>query len=450
MPDSRNYFFYAIVAFTIVISLMLLWPGYIYWDSHQQLTEAITGKFTDWHPPIMSLIWGKLIWIFGSEGIFLCLNLALCVASVYIISNWFTGVYKTIAFILLFFNPLFFGHVGIIWKDVALANCVILSCALILNSIIHERELLRSEKFIILLLLFIASFLRANAPFITSPLIAYVIIRQNRPWKTLFIALALIPTLIVGTPILNNRLIGAEKSNAINSLFIFDIGGASAQSKQNLFPGEWSTQEQELIINGCYNAEMWNEYIYGKCPFVYSKVTNKSLSKAWLQIVTEHPLAYFKHRLAHFNAFMRYVGPSTGYFYYFPGIPGIQADISPPLTGNPIMKFYERVMAKMNRQPWNLPFIWLFATIGLLIASCRNRTRQERAVFFISFGSVLYALGYIIIGVASDFRYILPTAYANIVCLVALLSGRFIIGSTLTQRLGLFFAVTSILFGYIA
>lgn len=449
MTDSRNYFFYAIVAFTIVISLMLLWPGYIYWDSHQQLTEAITGKFTDWHPPIMSLIWGKLIWIFGSEGIFLCLNLALCVTSVYIISNWFTGRYKTIAFILLFFNPLFFGHVGIIWKDVALANCVILSCALILNGIIHERDLLRSEKLIILSLLFIASFLRANAPFITSPLIAYVIISQNRPWSSLLIALALIPTLTLVTPILNNRLIGAEKSNAINSLFIFDLGGTSAQARQNLFPGEWSAQEQELIINGCYNPEMWNEYIYGKCPFVYSKVTNKNLSKAWFQIVVEHPFAYFKHRLVHFNAFMRYVGPSTSYFYYFPGIPGIQADIYPPLSGNPIMKFYERVMAKMDRQPWNLPFVWLFISFGLLAASCRNKTHQERAVFFISLGSILYAVGYILIGVASDFRYILPTAYASIACLSALLSKKVLIGNKMTRRAGTIFAATLIVVGFI-
>lgn len=449
MYDIKNYLIYVVIALTITVSLILLWPGYIYWDSYQQLNEAITGKFTDWHPPIMSLIWGKLIWIFGSEGIFLCLNLALCITSVYIISKWFSGFYRTTIFILLFFNPLFFGHVGIIWKDVALANCVILSCALILNSIINERDLQHIEKLIILLFLIIASFLRANAPFITAPLIAYVIISQNRSYRTLLIALALIPMFILVTPILNNRLIGAEKSYAINSLFIFDIGGASAQSKKNLFPGEWSIEEENLIINGCYNAEMWNEYIYGKCPFVYQKIINKNLSKAWLQIISEHPAAYFKHRLVHFNAFMRYIGPSTSYFYYFPGIPGIQADIYPPISGNPIMKFYERAMAKMDRQPWNLPFIWLLISLGLFIASCPNKTRHERAVFFISLGSLLYATGYILIGVASDFRYILPSAYASISCLLALLSRKVVIGNSTTRKAGVLVSFTMIAVGFI-
>jgi len=441
--------FGSVVVLTVPISLLLLWPGYIYWDSYQQLTEAITGNYTDWHPPIMSLLWGNLIRIFGSEGSFLCLNITLCITSVFIISKWFSGFYKTIAFILLFFNPLFFGHVGIIWKDVALANCIIFSSALILNSIIGKRHLFRMEKFTIITLLLGASFLRTNAPFITSPLIAYVLINQNRLWKIIFISFALIPFFILITPALNNRLIGAEKSNAINSLFIFDIGGASALAKQNLFPGQWTAQEQELIINKCYNAEMWNEYIYGKCPFVHSKIINDNLSATWVDTIYDHPNAYIKHRLMHFNAFMRYVGPSTSYFYYFPGIPGIQADIYPPIPGNPIMKFYEKVMAQMNRQPWNLPFVWLFISIGLLIASYRNKTRQERAVFFISLGSVLYATGYIIIGVASDFRYILPTAYASIACLAALISGHIPIGSERTRQTGTVVACLLIAFGFI-
>src|SRR5260370_15822462 len=41
----------------IALTIACFYPGYMSPDSVEQFAQARSGLFTDWHPPIMSLLW---------------------------------------------------------------------------------------------------------------------------------------------------------------------------------------------------------------------------------------------------------------------------------------------------------------------------------------------------------------------------------------------------------
>ncbi len=49
-----------------VVSAWLFYPGMMSPDSVEQLAQAVTADFTDWHPPIMAGVWWGLMRPFGA------------------------------------------------------------------------------------------------------------------------------------------------------------------------------------------------------------------------------------------------------------------------------------------------------------------------------------------------------------------------------------------------
>jgi hypothetical protein len=50
----------AVLATGLVVVSIYAFPGFMAWDSVEQLAQARAGQLTDWHPPLMSAIWGVL------------------------------------------------------------------------------------------------------------------------------------------------------------------------------------------------------------------------------------------------------------------------------------------------------------------------------------------------------------------------------------------------------
>jgi len=61
--------------FGFLIALFYFWPGYLNWDALEQLREAQSGLFTDYHPPMMSILWRLTLTFYPDPGAFLLLQL---------------------------------------------------------------------------------------------------------------------------------------------------------------------------------------------------------------------------------------------------------------------------------------------------------------------------------------------------------------------------------------
>jgi len=51
-------------AVLFAFSLALFWPGYVAYDSLAQYAQVTSGRYDDWHPPIMARLWS----LFGARG----------------------------------------------------------------------------------------------------------------------------------------------------------------------------------------------------------------------------------------------------------------------------------------------------------------------------------------------------------------------------------------------
>ena len=57
--------------------LAFIFPGELISDSRDQLHQAITHQYLDWHPPIMAVVWSWLLKINGNPGLLLVLHQGL-------------------------------------------------------------------------------------------------------------------------------------------------------------------------------------------------------------------------------------------------------------------------------------------------------------------------------------------------------------------------------------
>ena len=60
----------------IALSL-IYWPGLVTYESIRQYDQALSGKFDDWHPPMMGWIWRGMIEVWPGPAPMLLLQLIL-------------------------------------------------------------------------------------------------------------------------------------------------------------------------------------------------------------------------------------------------------------------------------------------------------------------------------------------------------------------------------------
>lgn len=56
----KSLHLWALAAALAVAVVFLAWPGRMIGDNLRQLAEIRAGRLTDWHPPLMSVIWRAL------------------------------------------------------------------------------------------------------------------------------------------------------------------------------------------------------------------------------------------------------------------------------------------------------------------------------------------------------------------------------------------------------
>jgi hypothetical protein len=405
-----KHILYVVAGFSAALTAYLIWPGFIYADAFAQLQEAISGTLTDWHPPIMSALWRLLLWISGGNPTSLvAFNITLATLGLIILLKDYHYKITIPVFLVVYFCPVFFGLLGVAWKDVSLAASVLLAGSIILNAARQDRRLSWFELAVVVVLLVYSTFLRSNAPILTAPLLLAAIFGWRKFWISGPISAIMAIALLIVSPWVNNGLLGARESKAIVSLQVFDLAGISHFSGANVVPGKWSENESQQIVANCYTPEHWDVYAWGRCSFVGQKVDRGGLTQSWLTAIEAYPLEYAQHRMAHLNSLLRYAGPLSAKNYFANISPGLQSD--PVQREAKVYGHYAYLMRTNPAQPWHLPFIWLAIAVGFFVATIPAANTSQKAVNAVSFAAVGYLLAYVLVGVASDFRYALPPAY---------------------------------------
>ncbi|HWA20867.1 MAG TPA: hypothetical protein VG735_00565 [Caulobacterales bacterium] len=422
----------AIAAFGFLLSATVYFPGLFTPDSMDQFEQSQSGHFTDWHPPVMAMLWRAFNFIHVGPELLFGFHLALFWIGVWAIGDGLTrrGLAYGALFPLIGLLPFVFNYLGLLWKDVAVAAAWTFAAGLAFRRQAGQVKAHTIEQVCVWAAFAYGVLARANTIFAAAPLALYLLggnLFSRRLWPQIAAMLLIPPLLLAGSAVFNKYVARAEPQYATSSLFLFDLAGISHRLGKNLIPGPW-TAAQERQIPNCYGPDKWDHTGMGECAFVTSTLDERDLSgspiltQAWTSAILSHPMEYLGHRLAYTNELMRWLGPVPTRDAF------METEIADPRYANtpgPLFRAIEAVCEALTDTPLFRPYFWLLLAIsaaGLSFAAENSPQRQVAGA--LSLSALIYLLSYIPFGVASDFRYAYWSIIADLGAGAALLACR--------------------------
>lgn len=421
----------ALVAVCMLALLVIVfYPGYMSPDSISHLEQATgVAHLTDWHPPVMTRLWGVLIGVTSHISSMLIFQLVLLAAAMFTLSiivyrhtrnrAWALSTY------MILLLPNIVNIAGVIWKDVQMAFSLTLAVILIWFIISSKKPLGRTAKYgivgLALLLILYAGMLRHNALFAVLPIL-FVLPRLSTKrlpvWSGFACVIIGLVVTIGATAVINQP---SEKTHPITAVQLDDIVHVANFDKEQ--HGRWSMYKK--IHDTCRDKtkDIMNSYIVCTTAAQRKVLKNEhqGVFNDWLSTIIRHPIRYALYRLATFSIFLF---PQPERMYIF------QSGIEQNQLGAAVKNEYAisglAAYVKGGAQA-NIPLIfqpWLYIAVLVFTYYKSGRIRehmQRRFIRAVALSGLVYIMAYFPMAVAVDYRYIYWSVFA------AILSGLFTI-----------------------
>jgi hypothetical protein len=404
------------------LTLAVYYPGVMTFDAKYIYADVVTGFRGDWQSPVMTELWRFVDPLApGPASIFIFMT-ALYWSAFGVLGLALARTSLLAAILPLVFAamPPAFLLAGIIWRDVLFAALWLLAAALVLVG--RESRAFAFVQMVALALVAVGVLLRLNAIFAAPVLVAYILWPNGFRWKrTALLLLPLAVAFFALTQIVYYGVLDAKRQHALHSILVLDLGGISSVTGENQFPGSWSASDSARIVEVCEPKEWDNYWTRDPCKFVMAQLEvrdglfgTSALSRAWLNSVMAHPLAYAQHRLAFFWHFL--AGDNLTMW-----VIDVEDQSKVPLAGKPAFLFVKSLNDALKPTPLMRPGVWLLACIAICALAWRRRATPAGAFALGVAGSaVVYVFTYLAVGVASDFRFAYWAVIAGGAALLAL------------------------------
>jgi hypothetical protein len=403
------------------------WPGLVTWDSLRQYDQALSGEFDDWHPPIMEWLWRQFLPLAHSPSPMLLLQIGLYGCGFAMIFRAMSADRRpgrALAIACCALQPIMVALMATIIKDSLMTGALL--CAVGLVALAERgsgsRTMIGLSRAMALLLCLFAAALRFNGFLAIVPVALWALPPRFRSnWRRGLVSTVVVTPLLVAAMPVANALIGAERSDVQLSLVIFDLGGMTEYSGENLFP-PLGIADPVAVNHRCYTPVKWDSYSWWVdhlCPINFDRVRryvhdhHVSPVRLWLSAIVHHPLAYLEHRASHWNINARFLVTKE---VERP----VQVEAPPnewhfAVTPNAGVKIVDAAALASAHSPLGWPWFWMAAMAVLLWS---RRRRPYDMVSMLAASALLYGLGYAIVSVASELRYYLWTMCAGSIALI--------------------------------
>lgn len=400
----------ALAAACFGITLWAFYPGVMTYDAKYVYVDMLKGFRGDWQSPVMTSLWK---WIDplapGSGSMFLLIAalywlgfglLALTIARQSLIA--------ALVLLLLALSPPAFMYVAIIWRDVLFAGLWLLAATMCFIVADRDARVRWPAQAVALGLVAFGVLLRPNALAAAPLLAAYTIWPTQFRWKR--VAIFFVPAAIGFFALMQVTYYGvlhATRQHLLHTIMVFDMGGISHFAKENQFPGTWTEDESQRIMNRCYVSPEWDVYWrYDPCQFVMQKLEKEQhlfgtpiMPKAWLQAIVRHPIAYLEHRVVFFWNFVTNDNLTLWIW-------NIEDISKPVLDGRASFAAMAAIDHALKPTPLQRVITWLLLCLVVSAFAWRRRETPEGAFAFGVAGSgALYVLTFFSVGLSPDFRY---------------------------------------------
>lgn len=421
-----------------LLGFIVVWwvyrPGFMSVDSVAQLTEARSGAFSDFHPPILALIWRYLdkVWP-GPIGMLILLDglFWLGVAVFFRLLRWPLWA-RAGALLVAGFQPAVFMLLGTIWKDTLMQATLLAATSAMLLAGPRPRA---SEVGLVIALplMFVAIAVRHNGIGAAWPLLALPffglkwLAGWRRPWQLLAalgVGLVLALALRQGSALLSRKI--AEPTEYWQMTPIYDLVGMSLQVDEMLID-----PEDGILSPGVDLARLRRAYdprdhlrLYhcrGKnCTPALLRTNDptqlRALSANWKRAIKAHPRAYLAHRWRVFRELLRFEGRrvdlSTGITRNRLGVPTQRSEAG---------TFAVDLLARAPNFPFYATWFYVLLQGALLVVGALDFFKRGRPLSLcFSLSGLIYLATFFFATGAPDFRYSTWTILTTLLAACAL------------------------------
>jgi hypothetical protein len=398
-----------VVSSIFSVNLLAAYPGVPNFDSTQQYAQAVTGHFTDWHPPIMAWVWSLFRLVADGSGPLFTAHVFCYWLGFGLIALTLSQLHrKKTAWAVIAagaFPPFLLMNTDVV-KNVSMATTFLSAFSICFFYRERRSKIPLIYLIIAMGLIIYGALVRANGIFAAAPLFFYAISPGlfRRPIYFIIITLVLTATWIPAANFLNHRVLRAEATYPINSLKWFDLTGIAYFSGDESIFGGFATEE---LVQECYTPIGWDT-LWDRDICHHAFTGYWPSTKTWTSAIITHPMAYAEHRLAHLNSELFFIVPRdhTDFRMLLKQNPGTIAShlISKLTACGSIIGIVIVALCYINLTPSSTEFDESTACIGI--------------------SGVMYTLAYLIVGVSTSAGYQYWSLIATSIALIIFLSKR--------------------------
>jgi hypothetical protein len=386
------------------------WPGFMTWDSVNQLAQARSGHYGNWHPPIMARLWSALDAIVAGPALMLILQTALFALGLYgVLRRYLSARAAALAAAIAFALPPVFAPMSTIWKDSLMA--AVLLCAVAgLGAASRPARLAAWVGFTVV------AALRHDAPILIVPITAMVVpYAAHWPvWRRRALGAGLGVAACLAGALVNRALTRVDEHPLANMLAMPDLAAVIASADamtdaevRELADGVRFAPPRDLQAAlraiDARDADYLSLARGDRRVFdlVTSDAEASAMVHAWTRAIAEHPAAYLSVRFERLLRVLGWRGARTlpyvtplGENQYLLEYVGLAHGYSP------FQLAVARRLSKISRSIVFWPM--LYVVLGLGLAAILWRDPLQRGLLV---GALGHELALMFIAPGPEYRY---------------------------------------------
>lgn len=374
----------------------LLYPGFMSPDSAEKLSQARSGHLSDWHSPIMVLLWMAAELVVRGPGGMLVSHVLLMWTGLALLARRIDAprVLQATFLVVLACAPPLLSLAGAIWKDVLLAALTTL-----LFGVAGRRTLFWPVALL-------ATMSRHNA----IPAVAVAVLLHLAPGgpslRALGQALAASAGLLAVSLAFNASVV-ETRTQPVQMVALADLNGIAARTGD--MPAVDACNQMTSAQPPARAVAMGDPKVAAalarnrlRFGFCFDEAASRTLLGQWMALVVDHPLAYAEFRLVTASRLLGLDATPGNFMMAQSGYDPTNLNIDPPAAPSPLQMRFGSWLWSLHTHGVFRP--WLYGVIvvaAALVAALRRRWWPCA----IALSGIAFELVLFLVAPSPDYRY---------------------------------------------
>ncbi len=310
--NNQNYLntkkFYFLVLILFLIHFISGYPGGYTADSVDQFRQSLTGNYYSHHPPMMAMLWSIFNKIYQAPQTMYFMQISLLwLGVIALYKGDRDNKYRKYYFILIFY-PMVLSQSTMVWKDIQMAMSIFFIVGITSYYILQKRNM----PIYNVLGLYLVAFYACGVKFQAQYILLIIILMINYSYYNKHNIINFLSSFAITAVIIlaNNHLIDKYSFNSHSYQIrqFYDIAGVVYRIDDDLIMPDYVKKNgiydfEKLKKN--YSAKAVDPLFYDIDNKVYMSVGEEDkldeLNKAFIYVISNHPLEYLSHRFSNFT-----------------------------------------------------------------------------------------------------------------------------------------------------